>query len=76
MAKKSQQIYLAKLRKEFDTRGDAIITAITNLREWQFLPNEVCSGMLPIDAIIEEREEIYERKSAFLEEMHIECDFV
>lgn len=70
--------YLTRMvrHKEFDTRGDAIIMAITNLREWQFLPNEVCSGMLPIDAIIEEREEIYERKSAFLEEMHIECDFV
>jgi len=59
MAKKSQQIHLVKVRKEFDTWGDAIIEAIRNLREWQFPPNEVCSGMLPIAAIIEEREEIY-----------------
>ncbi len=70
--------YLTRMvrRKEFDTRGDALITAIRNLREWQFQPNEICSGMAPIDALIKEREEIYERKSAFLKENHIECDFV
>ena len=76
MAKKSLQRYLAKIGKEFDTRGDALITAIRNLREWQFQPNEICSGMTPIDAIIKAREEIYKRKSAFLKEKHIECDFV
>jgi hypothetical protein len=63
-------------RKKFDTRGDAIITAIRNLREWQFQANGICSGMAPIDAIIKERAEIYKRKSAFLEENHIECDFL
>jgi hypothetical protein len=70
--------YLTRMvrRKKFDTRGDAIITAIRNLREWQFQPNGICSGMAPIDAIIKERAEIYKRKSAFLEENHIECDFL
>jgi hypothetical protein len=70
--------YLTRMvrRKKFDTRGYALITAIRNLREWQFQPNEICSGMTPINAIIKEREEIYERKSAFLEENHIECDFL
>ena len=70
--------YLTRMvrRKEFDTRGDALITAIRNLREWQLQPNEICSGMAPIAAINKEREEIYERKSAFLKENHIECDFV
>lgn len=47
-------------RKEFDTQGDSMITAIRNLREWQFQSNEICSGMTPVDAIIEEREKIYE----------------
>jgi hypothetical protein len=32
--------------------------------------------MAPVDAIVEERKEIYERKSAFLQEMQIETDFV
>ncbi len=70
--------YLTRMvrRKKFDTRGDALITAIRNLREWQFQPNGICSGMAPIDAIIKERVEIYERKCAFLEENHIECDFL
>ncbi|RCV64815.1 hypothetical protein C5S53_06960 [Methanophagales archaeon] len=70
--------YLTRMvrRKEFDTRGDALITPIRNLREWQLQPNKICSGMAPIAAIIKEREEIYERKSAFLKENHIECDFV
>ncbi len=63
-------------RKEFDTPGDSMLTALRNLREWQFISNEICSGMAPVDAIIEERKEIYERKSAFLQEMLIETDFV
>ncbi len=63
-------------RKEFDTPGDSMMTAIRNLREWQFISNEICSGMAPVDAIVEERKEIYERKSAFLQEMLIETDFV
>lgn len=60
----------------FDTPGDSLITALRNLREWQFISNDVCSGMAPVDAIVEERKEIYERKSAFLQEMQIETDFV
>jgi len=63
-------------RKEFDTPGDSMMTAIRNLREWQFQSNVICSGMAPVDAIVEERKEIYERKSAFLQEMLIETDFV
>jgi len=63
-------------RKEFDTPGDSMITALRNLREWQFISNEICSGMAPVDAIVEERKEIYKRKSAFLQEMLIETDFV
>ena len=63
-------------RKEFDTLGDSMITALRNLREWQFISNEICSGMAPVDAIIEERKKTYERKSAFLQEMQIETDFV
>ena len=63
-------------RKEFDTLGDSMITALRNLREWQFISNEICSGMAPVDAIVEERKAIYERKSAFLQEMQIETDFV
>ena len=63
-------------RKKFDTPGDSMITALRNLREWQFISNEICSGMAPVDAIVEERKEIYKRKSAFLQEMLIETDFV
>ena len=63
-------------RKEFDTLGDSMITALINLREWQFISNEICSGMAPVDAIVAERKEVYERKSAFLREMLIETDFV
>ena len=63
-------------RKEFDTLGDSMITALRNLREWQFISNEICSRMAPVDAIIEERKKTYERKSAFLQEMQIETDFV
>jgi hypothetical protein len=63
-------------RKEFDTPGNSMITALRNLREWQFISNNICSGMTPVDAIVEEREKIYERKSAFLQEMLIETDFV
>ena len=63
-------------RKEFDTLGDSMITALRHLREWQFISNEFCSGMAPIDAIVGEREKIYERKSAFLQEMLIETVFV
>ena len=32
--------------------------------------------MIPTDAIIGEREEAYKRKRVFLEENHIECEFV
>jgi len=63
-------------RKEFDTPGDSMITALRNLREWQFISNEICSGVAPVDAIVEERKEIYERKSAFLQEMQIDTNFV
>ena len=63
-------------RKEFDTLGDSMITALRNLREWQFISNEICSGMAPVEAIIKERKAIYERKSAFLQEMLIDTDFV
>jgi hypothetical protein len=63
-------------RKKFDTLGDSMITALRNLREWQFISNEICSGMVPVDAIIEERKGIYNRKSAFLREMLIGTDFV
>lgn len=63
-------------RKEFDTLGDSMITALRNLREWQFISNEICSGMAPVDAIVDERKAIYKRKSAFLQEMLIDTDFV
>jgi len=63
-------------RKEFYTLGDSMITALRNLREWQFISNEICSGMAPVEAIIKERKAIYERKSAFLQEMLIDTDFV
>ncbi len=62
--------------KVFYTPGDSLITALRYLREWQFISNDICAGMAPVDAIVEERKEIYERKSAFLEEMRIETDFV
>lgn len=61
--------------KKFETLGDSMMTALKHLREWQFQSNEICSGMAPVDAIIEERKEIYERKSAFLQETLIETDF-
>lgn len=61
--------------KKFETLGDSLMTALKHLRAWQFKPNEICSGMAPVDAIIEERGKVYERKSAFLQEMLIGTDF-
>jgi len=62
--------------KGFYSQGDCVISSIKFLREWQFISNEVCFGEAPIDAIIEERQKIYERQVSFLQEMQIETDFV
>ncbi|MCK4419197.1 hypothetical protein KAV79_05280 [Candidatus Aerophobetes bacterium] len=61
--------------KGFDSKGDCIISSIKFLREWQLRINRACFGGRPIDAIIEERQKIYERKISFLQEMQIETDF-
>lgn len=60
--------------KQFYTQGSAIIKSIEYLRAWQLAYNEVCDDT-PMNAIIKEREEIYNRKIKFLKEMNIECDF-
>ncbi|KAJ52787.1 hypothetical protein BD780_002088 [Clostridium tetanomorphum] len=60
--------------KRFYSQGSALIKAIEFLRAWQLAYNPICNGR-PMDAIIKEREEIYERKIKFLKEMNIECDF-
>lgn len=62
--------------KGFDSKGDCVISSIKFLREWQLKPNRACFGGTPIDAIIKERQKIYERKISFLQEMQIETDFV
>jgi len=59
----------------FDSNGDCLISSIKFLREWQFKPNRVCFWKAPVDAIIEERQRVYERKLSFLQKMQIETDF-
>lgn len=59
----------------FHSEGDCLISSIKFLREWELRPNIVCLGKAPIDAIIEERQRVYERKLSFLQEMQIETDF-
>ncbi len=61
--------------RRFETQGDMIIQSVTLLRRWSFTPNPVCSDMKPIDAIVLERQRIYENKISFLKEMGIETDF-
>lgn len=53
-----------------------LISTINFLRHWQCIPNRVCRGKRPMDAIRKEREEIFKRKISFLQEMGIETDFV
>jgi hypothetical protein len=48
---------------------------VSYLRNWSVTPNAISSGAKPIDAIIEERQDIYENKISFLKEMGIETDF-
>jgi|GEM_PF-1159556 len=60
----------------FDSNGDCLISSIKFLRQWQFKPNIICFGKAPMDAIIEERQRVYERKISFLQKMQIETDFV
>ena len=60
--------------KKFHTQGSAIIKSMEYLRAWQLAYDEICSDN-PMNAIIKEREEIYNRKIKFLKEMNIECDF-
>jgi len=59
----------------FDSNGDCLISSMKFLRQWQFTPNIVCFGKTPVDAIIEERQKVYERKLSFLQKMQIETDF-
>lgn len=72
--------FLTKLTNEFDgegfeSRGECLISTIKFLRRWQCSPNRVCGGKRPMDAIREERAEVFKRKISFLREMGIETDF-
>jgi len=72
--------FLTKLTERFDgerfeSRGEMLISTINFLRHWQCIPNRVCRGKRPMDAIRKEREEIFKRKISFLQEMGIETDF-
>lgn len=72
--------FLTKLTDEFDgerfeSRGECLISTAKFLRRWQLTPNRVCRGKRPMMAIREEREKIFKRKMAFLQERGIMTDF-
>ena len=60
--------------QKFYSQGGAIIKAVEYLRAWQLSYNEICKDT-PMNAIIKEREEIFNKKVKFLKEMNISCDF-
>jgi hypothetical protein len=62
--------------EEYDFTGQAIIKAVSYLREWQYTKNHVCNFQTPVDAITEERQEIYDRKIKFIIDRGIQCDFI
>lgn len=61
--------------RPFISQGGALIEALKFLRVWQYMNNRVCGNRKPIDAIIEERQEIFDRKVEFFKQMGIQCDF-
>lgn len=60
--------------QKFYSQGSAIIKSMEYLRAWQLTQNPICNDT-PINAIIKEREEIYDKKVRILKDMNIECDF-
>lgn len=72
----SKEISIAAKREEFNSQGDAVIFSIKFLRGWQFRNNPICNNKKPFDVIIEERQEIYNRKSKLLKDMGIKFDFI
>lgn len=61
-------------KETFHTQGAAVIRAIEFLRVWQLSYNDICEDT-PMNAIIKERQEIYNAKVKLLNEMGIEHDF-
>ncbi|MEL5864510.1 hypothetical protein [Clostridium cochlearium] len=59
--------------QQFTSQGTAIIKSLEVLRKWQLKYNEICKG-IPVEEIIKEREEIYQRKIKFLKDMNINVD--
>ena len=59
--------------QQFTSQGTAIIKSLEVLRKWQLKYNEICKG-IPVEEIIKEREEMYQRKIKFLKDMNINVD--
>ncbi|WP_125154682.1 hypothetical protein [Clostridium rectalis] len=60
--------------QKFYTQGSAIIKSLEYLRAWQLAYNDICKDS-PLNAIIKERQMIYNRKIKFLKENNIQHDF-
>ncbi len=63
-------------KDEYDFQGQGIIRAVSYLREWEYGRNTLCNFEKPVDAIMKERQEIYDRKINFLTDRGIQCDFI
>lgn len=61
-------------KETFYTQGGAVTRAIEFLRVWQLSYNDICDDT-PMNAIIKERQEIYNQKVKLLNELGIEHDF-
>lgn len=61
--------------RHFVSEGGALLEAIRFLRVWQYMNNRICGNRKPVEAIIEERQEIFERKVEFYKLMGIQCEF-
>ncbi|OFI05343.1 hypothetical protein CLOACE_17910 [Clostridium acetireducens DSM 10703] len=71
----NKQLTLIMENRQFYTKGSAIIAAIEVLRAWQVTPREEFDNKTPMEIIIEERKEIYNKKIELIKSMNIESDF-
>ncbi|MTK11177.1 MAG: hypothetical protein F8N39_03525 [Clostridiaceae bacterium] len=70
---KEMETYIGEV--SFECVGEAVLMALKFLRAWQYKENHICDNRKPVEAIIEERQQVYYRKISFLKDIGISCDF-
>lgn len=60
----------------FSDEQEAIRLSSEVLEKWKTTPNEICAGKIPITAIIEDRNKIYQANTQLLQKHNIQSEFI